>query len=499
MSHAVDLVATCAHFGTYIKVRGSNQLTITKMENHKQYRGHVVVLPYPSQGHINPLLQFAKRLASKGVKATLATTSYTVSSICVPTVGVEPISDGFDESGFAQAADEETFLQSFKANGSRTLSQVLKKFEDSEFPVNCVVYDSFLPWALDVAKKHGIYGASFFTNSASVCSILLHIHHGLISLPFKLDDMPLLLHGLPPLDIADLPGMLKKPESNPAYLRMQLNQYSNLDKADWIFTNTFKSLESKAAKAVAKLWPAKLIGPMIPSAYLDDQIKGDSGYGASLWKPLGEECIKWLETKAPKSVVYVSFGSMVSLTAEQMKEFALGLKETGVHFIWVVRASELGKLTDEIIDSVKEKGLLVTWCNQLEALAHEAIGCFVTHCGWNSILEGLSLGVPMVAVPKWADQMTNAKFVEEIWEVGVRAKEDDEGIVRKEEFVSCLKEVMEGERSKEIKKNSRKWRELAEKEINKGGSSDICISEFVELLVPANKRPEAKAFLNGKD
>ncbi|XP_061991709.1 UDP-glycosyltransferase 74B1-like [Rosa rugosa] len=469
------------------------------MENPKQYRGHVVVLPFPSQGHINPLLQFAKRLASKGVKATLATTSYTVSSICVPNVGVEPISDGFDESGFAQAADEETFLQSFKANGSRTLSQVLKKFEDSEFPVNCVVYDSFLPWALDVAKEHGIFGASFFTNSASVCSILLHIHHGLISLPFKLEDMPLVIPGLPPLDIADLPGMLKKPDSNPAYLRMQLNQYSNLDKADWIFGNTFQALESEAAKGVAKLWPAKLIGPMIPSAYLDGQIKGDRGYGASLWKPLGEECIKWLEAKAPKSVVYVSFGSMVSLTAEQMEEFALGLKESGVHFLWVVRASELSKLPNEIIDSVKEKGLLVTWCNQLEALAHDAIGYFVTHCGWNSILEGLSLGVPMVAVPKWADQMTNAKFVEEIWEVGVRAKEDDGGIVRKEEFVGCLKEVIEGERGKEIKKNSSKWRELAKKEISEGGSSDKGINEYVELLVPANKKTEAKAFLNGKE
>ena len=255
----------------------------------------------------------------------------------------------------------------------------------------------------------------------------------------------------------------------------------------------------KAAKGVAKLWPAKLIGPMVPSAYLDGQIKGDKGYGASLWKPLREECFEWLETKAPKSVVYVSFGSMVTLTAKQMEEFALGLKESGVNILWVVRKTELCKLPSEIIDSVKEKGLLVTWCNQLEALAHEATGCFVTHCGWNSILEGLSLGVPMVAVPKWADQMTNAKFVEEIWEVGVRAKEDGNGIVRKREFVGCLKEVMEGKRSKEIQKNSRKWRELAKKAISEGGSSDKCITEFVEHLARANRTGEANTFLNGKD
>ena len=76
----------------------------------------------------------------------------------------------------------------------------------------------------------------------------------------------------------------------------------------------------------------KLIGPMVPSAYLDGKIKGDRGYGASLWKPLGEECAKWLEEKLPKSVVYVSFGSMVSLTAKQMEELAMGLQESGLPF-----------------------------------------------------------------------------------------------------------------------------------------------------------------------
>ena len=99
-----------------------------------EYRGHVVVLPYPSQGHINPLLQFAKRLASKGVKATIATTRYTLKSICSANVGVEPISDGFDESGFAQAKNVDLFLKSFKANGSRTLSELIRKFQDSDGP-----------------------------------------------------------------------------------------------------------------------------------------------------------------------------------------------------------------------------------------------------------------------------------------------------------------------------------------------------------------------------
>ncbi|KAK9277568.1 hypothetical protein L1049_007113 [Liquidambar formosana] len=467
------------------------------LEEMEEYTSHVVLLPYPSQGHINPLLQFAKRLASKGVKATLAATRYTVHSICAPNVGVEPISDGFDEGGYAQAQDEDVYLKSFKANGSRTLSELIEKSQNTKSPVNCIVYDSFLPWALDVAKQHGVYGASFFTNSATVNAIFCRIHHGLLTLPLKLEEGTHFLGpGLPPFKSCDLPTFLKSPGSYPAYLSMKLSQYSNLDKADWIFGNTFEELESKAVKGVSELWPGRLIGPMVPSAYLDGRIEEDKGYGASLWKPLGGECMKWLETKGPRSVVYVSFGSMVSLTEKQVEEIAWGLKESNLHFLWVVKEAEQEKLPNGFIDSTKEKGLIVTWCNQLEMLAHNAIGCFVTHCGWNSTLEGLSLGVPMVGVPQWADQLPNAKYIDEIWGVGVRAKEDEKGIVKREELQLCLKEVMEGETSQEIRRNASKWRKLAKEAISEGGTSDKCIDEFMGHLLSAAKKEQGR-HLNG--
>ncbi|XP_028120332.1 UDP-glycosyltransferase 74B1-like [Camellia sinensis] len=464
----------------------------------RNHGGHVVVLPYPSQGHINPLLQFAKRLASKGVKATLATTHYTVKSICVPNIAVEPISDGFDNGGFTQARAEDVYLKSLRENGSRTLSQLIEKHKNTNFPINCVVYDSFFPWALDVAKTHGIYGAPFFTNSATVCAIFCHVHHGLVKLPVKVEELPLVLPGIPPLNLVDLPSFVQAPESYPAYLAMKLSQYSNLDKADWVFGNTFEELEGEAVKNVLELWPGKMIGPMVPSAYLDGRIEEDKGYGASLWKPLSSDCAKWLEAKPSQSVVYVSFGSMVSLTEEQMEEMAWGLKGSNLDFIWVVRESEITKLPSEFTNSTaQEKGLIVTWCNQLEMLAHQAIGCFVTHCGWNSTLEGLSLGVPMVGVPKWTDQLTDAKFIEEIWGVGFRAKEDEKGVVRREELMGCLKEVMEGERSVEIRKNCCKWKELAKEAISEGGSSDKSIDEFVEQLKSGNEKGVVKYLTNG--
>ncbi|KAL2546969.1 UDP-glycosyltransferase 74B1 [Forsythia ovata] len=436
---------------------------------------HVIVLPYPSQGHINPLLQLAKRLAAKGVKATLATTFYTVESIRATNVVVKPISDGFDNGGFADAKKEDIYINSFRENGSRTLSELIEEYEKTDFPVNCIIYDSFLPWALDVAKKHGIYGASFFTNSAAVCAVFCHIHSGALTLPVVIKDKPLILPGLPPLNDCDVPGFIKAPESYPAYLAMKMSQFSNLDKADYVFVNTFQELEGREAKSVSNMWPAKLIGPMVPSAYLDNRIEEDKGYGASLWKPLSEQCSTWLKTKPNKSVIYISFGSMVQLTSKQMEEMAWALMCTNSYFLWVVRETERNKLPTGFIDSTKGKGLIVSWCNQLEMLAHQAIGCFVTHCGWNSTIEGLSLGMPMVGMPQWSDQMTDAKFIEDVWGVGVRAKEDEFGIVRREELLYCLKQVMEGERNEEIKMNARKWKELAKEAIDEGGSSDKSI------------------------
>ncbi|KAM3303996.1 hypothetical protein P3S67_015028 [Capsicum chacoense] len=155
------------------------------------------------------------------------------------------------------------------------------------------------------------------------------------------------------------------PQRYPAYLAMKMSQFSNVEKADWIFDNSFQELEGEIARGVSKFWPANLIGPMVPSSYLDGRIEGD--------KRMLKEC------KLPKGFIKCSKG----------------------------------------------KGLIVSWCNQLETLANQAIGCFVTHYDWNSTLEGLSLGMPMVAVPQWSDQMTDAKFIGEIWKIGVRPNLDE--------------------------------------------------------------------------
>ncbi|XP_057528839.1 UDP-glycosyltransferase 74B1-like [Amaranthus tricolor] len=459
--------------------------TINGVHNQNVANPHVVVIPYPSQGHINPLLQFAKRLASKGIKATLVTPKHTLSSFSsLENVVFEPISDGFENRGSPEVGSEDLFLSAFKSNGSISLSRLIETHQNSAFPVTCVVYDAFLPWALDVAKAYGLLGAAFFTNSAAVCSIFCCVSHGLIELPLNPDQVRTVLPKMPLFKGNDFPTFLRKPETYPAYLTMKLSQFSNLHLADWMFCNSFDDLELKVIEGVQDKWAAKMIGPMVPSSYLDGRIEGDIGYGSSLWKPSSEKCKEWLKTKPKNSVIYVSFGSMVSLTQQQTEEIALALKQSNYNFLWVVRETQVNKLPKGFQQELcmTKKGIIVTWCNQLEILGHEAIACFVTHCGWNSTLEGLSLGIPMVGVPQWSDQLPDAKFIEEVWGVGVWAKEDDKGVVRKEILGECLKEVMEGEKGKKIRENAIKWRELSKKAVDNDGSSDKHIEDFVQHL-----------------
>lgn len=232
-----------------------------------------------------------------------------------------------------------------------------------------------------------------------------------------------------------------------------------------------------------KMWNLKVIGPTLPSIYLDMRLKDDTGYGLSLFNANHDECMNWLNNKPKESVVYISFGSMIKSGPEQMDEITCALRDSNVNFLWVLRPKEEGKLPNNISDAiVTGKGLVVGWCRQLDVLAHESVGCFVTHCGFNSTLEAVSLGVPIVGMPHISDQAMNAKCLDEIWGVGVRVKADENGIVRRGNLGSCIKKIMGEERGVVARKNGVKWRYLAKLAVDEGGSSDKDIDEFVSEL-----------------
>ncbi|KAL8143994.1 hypothetical protein V2J09_017026 [Rumex salicifolius] len=490
---------------------------------------HVVILPIPILGRTNPMLQFAKRLSSKGVTVTLATTSDFAAQLLPasessPFLSIESVTGDSDQS---QSSPIDELIWKFEAAAAPGLARLIEEKSAVGIPVRCLVYDSSFPWALRFARKIGILAAPFFPQLCAVSLIFCHVHNGVLEAPITGDDDGRVsAPGLPELVVGDMPTLVREVGKNPVVEKMALIQFQNFHEADWQFFNTFDDLEfevlhflfrskvdpvveingedkyeipncdeSQVINWMRKQWPnIKPIGPAIPSMHLDKRIKDDTKYGLSPFNLETSGCIQWLDAQKPSSTIYVSFGSLAALGGSQMEEMASALKSTKMPFLWVVKAKEVDNLPPGFREEALGQGMIVNWCPQLDVLGHRAVGCFFTHCGWNSTLEAVSSGVPLVSMPLWADQPTNAKFVEGVWGVGVRVKGGRQGVVKREEIERCIREVMEGEKGKEVRLNASKLKMAAREAMQEGGSSDRNIDEFVaKSSVRLNSRGSASS------
>lgn len=204
------------------------------------------MLAYPAYGHINPALQLSKLLVREGVRVTFVTTIFYAKIVqkVPPPIALETISDGFDEVGYAGAATHKEYTDKFTHVGSLTFAELLQKHGRSEDDrVDCVIYDSFYPWALDVAKRFGIPGASYLTQNMTVNSIYYHTHFGKLQVPLQQHEIS--LPYLPKLLPQDLPTFFLTYENQQSLLRFLLDQFSNIDKADWILCNTFYDMDKE--------------------------------------------------------------------------------------------------------------------------------------------------------------------------------------------------------------------------------------------------------------
>lgn len=367
-----------------------------------------------------------------------------------------------------------------------------------------------LPWAEEVAREFHVPTALLWPQPATVFDIYYYY--------FKDDDYIknrvnrenredpsclIQLPGLPPFETQDLPSFLTSSEENDVYsfaLPSFKEQFRVIQQEPkyTILVNTFEELETEALRSVVDSNINMVsIGPLIPSAaFLNGVDPSDTSFGGDLFEAKSNEYMEWLESKTESSVVYVSFGSISVLSKRQMEEIAGALLECGYPFLWVIREKDQKKgeqeereeevLSEEYREELSKKGKIVGWCKQVEVLSHGSVGCFVTHCGWNSSLESLTCGVPVVAVPQWTDQNTNAKLLEDVWKTGVRAKKTsvEEGVVvERDEIRRCLDVVMG---SGDLRNNAKKWKDLASKAVNQGGSSHVNLTTFLRNLPSPN-------------
>jgi hypothetical protein len=451
---------------------------------------HVLLLPFPGmQGHANPMLQLGRRLAFHGLRPTLVvsrhvlstTTSASRSSCPFP---VAAISDGFDAGGISSCPDVAEYVRRMEAAGSETLAALLDAERHAGRAVRVLVYDSHLPWARRVARAAGVAAAAFMTQMCAVDLVYGEAWAGRVALPLA-DGGELRRSGRLAVELGpdDVPPFVAAPQWYPAFTESALSQFDGLELADDVLVNSFRDLEPTEADYLESTWRAKTIGPTLPSFYLDDgrlPRNKTYGYGVDLFSSTDHQappcpCMAWLDKQEPGSVVLASYGTVANLDAAQLEELGNGLCDSGKPFVWVLRSDEAEKLSRQLGGKCKEKGLVVPFCPQLEVLAHKATGCFLTHCGWNSTIESMATGVPMAAMPQWADQPTTAKYVESAWGIGVRMRK---GLVRREEVERCIREVMEGERKDEFRQNAARWMKKAKEAMQEGGSSDKNIAEF---------------------
>ncbi|XP_066346714.1 UDP-glucosyltransferase UGT13248-like [Miscanthus floridulus] len=443
---------------------------------------HVLLLPCPgAQGHTNPLLEFGRRLAYHGLRPTLVTSRYVLSTTPPPgePFRVAAISDGFDNGGMAACPDLDKYWRQLEAVGSETLAELIRSEATDGRPVRVLVYDPHLPWARGVAKAAGVPAAAFLSQPCAVDVVYGEVWAGRLPLPV-VDGKELFARGLLGVELGanDVPPFAAKPDWCPVFLEALVRQFEGLEDADDVLVNSFHEIEPKEADYMALTWRAKTIGPTLPSFYLDDdRLPLNKTYGFNLFNS-SESCLAWLDKQLPCSVVLVSYGTVSDYDEAQLEELGNGLYNSGKPFIWVVRSNEEHKLSNELRDKCKERGLIVSWCPQLEVLAHKATGCFFTHCGWNSTLEAIVNGVPMVAIPHWADQPTISKYMESMWGLGVRVRKDEKGLVTRDEVERCINDVMDGDRKDNYRMNATMWIQRAKEAMQNGGSSDKNITEF---------------------
>ncbi|KAF5465091.1 hypothetical protein F2P56_015122 [Juglans regia] len=466
--------------------------TTTTMEKNR----HVLLVTFPAQGHINPGLQFAKRLIRLGAHVTLATSVSAYRRMTkTPTpqgLSFATFSDGYDDMFKPGTDDAEHSMSAINCSASKTLTDLIVSSANEGRPFQYLVYTPLLAWAGNVARELHLPSALLWTQPATVLDIYYYYFNGYGDDIRKNGTDPsysFQFPGLPLLYGRDLPSFLLDSNTYNFILPSCQEQFEALEKESnpRVLVNNFDALEPEALRLIEKL-NLTAVGPLIPSAFLDGKDPSDKAFGGDLFQGSKDYYIEWLNSKPNSSVIYVSFGSISVLAKQQMEEMARGLLDCGRPFLWVIRAKENGEEEKEeerlsCREELEQKGMIVPWCSQVEVLSHPSLACFLTHCGWNSSLESLVSGVPVVAFPQWADQGTNAKLIEDVWKTGLRVTANKDGIVEGDEIKRCLELVAGGgDRGEEMRRNAKKWKELAREAAKEGGSSYKNLKAFVEEI-----------------
>ncbi|KAM5548486.1 hypothetical protein ABKV19_000079 [Rosa sericea] len=473
----------------------------------------LVFIPSPGVGHLISTVEIAKLLISRDEQLFLTilmmklpfdskgTDAYIRSLAADPSISkrikfINLPEVSMDTQGDSNAAFFK-FIEDQKPHVKDAVNKLIKS--ESKIRVAGFVVDLFCTTMIDVAKELEVPTYVYFTSSAGALGLMFdlqalrdHDHKYSDYTHFKDSEDELVVPSfIKPLQAARvLPGRLFIKEAGNSFL----NFAKRFRDTKGILVNTFTELESHVCHVLssnAKIPPVYSVGPILNLNSDVDGVDSDEAKQKS-------DILKWLDDQPSSSVVFLCFGSMGSFSEPQVKEIALALERSGANFLWSLRqpppkegiappsdfADPKGVLPEGFLDRTAGIGKVIGWAPQVAVLAHPAIGGFVSHCGWNSLVESLWYGVPVATWPMYAEQQLNAfEMVKELGlsvEIDIGYRKDNEVIVKAAEIERGIKEVLE--RDSEVRKRVKDMSEKSKKAIMEGGSSYSSLERFIDQI-----------------
>ncbi|KAF0898787.1 hypothetical protein E2562_011866 [Oryza meyeriana var. granulata] len=472
---------------------------------------HAVVVAYPLQGHVIPVVHLALRLAARGFAVTFVSTE-SVHDQTARALGVddpagydvfasaraeaaggkgsddgevamdvryELVSDGLPV-GFDRSLNHDDFMGSLLHALAAHVEELLRRVV-VDAARTFLVADTFFVWPATLAKKLGIPYVSFWTEPALIFNLYYHMsllaEHGHFRCNEPRKDTITYVPGVAAIEPGELMSYLQETDTTTVVHRIIFKAFEEARGADYVVCNTVEELEPSTIAALRAEKPFYAVGPILPAGF------ARSAVATSMWAE--SDCSQWLAAQPPGSVLYISFGSYAHVTRRELHEIARGVLASGARFLWVMRpdivsSDDPDPLPDGFAVAAAGRGVVVPWCCQVEVLSHPSIGGFLTHCGWNSILESVWVGVPMLCFPLLTDQFTNRRLVVREWRVGVPI--GDRGAVVADEVRARIEGVMRGEEGERLREQVGKMRSTLQAAAAPGGSSQRSFDELVDEL-----------------
>ncbi|XP_010063153.2 7-deoxyloganetin glucosyltransferase [Eucalyptus grandis] len=471
---------------------------------------HAVCIPFPAQSHIGAMLKLAKLLHHKGFHISFVNTEFNHRRLArargpeftdgmLSDFQFLTIPDGLPPSDLDAIQDIKMLCESTRNYMVSPINDLVSSLgsNPSVPPVTCIISDGFMTLVTSpAASKFGIPLIHFFPVPSSALMAMKQLRalgeNGVASLTDESQRMnrygntPInWIPGMKNMRLRDMPFFFRLAGSDDTLFNLVIDTVDKTSDAATTIVHTFEALEPDVLQALTSMIPrAYAIGPL---HLMIDRLNREKLFASkhiecNLLKE-NNECLQWLDSKEPKSVIYVSFGSVAFMTHQQLIEFAMGLANSNKSFLWVLRPDavegDTTTLPREFVEETRERGFFSGWCPQEKVLCHPSIGGFLTHCGWNSTIESLSAGVPMLCWPHFGDQLTNCKYICDDWGVGLEIDSN----VNRDEVERLVRELMEAEVGKKMRSKAMEWKKVAEEAVGEKGSSSMNMEKLLDEVL----------------